>query len=76
MLPSTHIALGLVFLKDVSDAFAEHHVRLLTDTVDGAGPEDPDEHRAVTVIRVPPEARWTTLEANATQPIIVTYAET
>ena len=71
-----HVTLSLVFLKDVSDAFAEHHDWLLTDGGDGVGREDPDEHRAVTVIRIPPEARWTTLEANATQPIIYTHAET
>lgn len=65
-----HVVLGLVFLKYVSDAFAEHHDRLVADAANGADAEDPDEYRAVNVFWVPPEARWTTLQASARQPTI------
>jgi type I restriction enzyme M protein len=65
-----HVALGLIFLKYISDAFEEQHAKLLAEKVKGADPEDPDEYRAVNVFWVPPEARWTYLEAQAKQPTI------
>jgi type I restriction enzyme M protein len=65
-----HVVLGLVFLKYVSDAFAEHHAALLADTENGADPEDPDEYGAANVFWVPPEARWPALQADAKQPTI------
>src|SRR5205809_1226772 len=65
-----HVVLGLIFLKYISDAFEEHHVKLDADRKSGADPEDPDEYRAVNIFWVPKEARWSNLKANATQPAI------
>lgn len=43
-----HVVLGLIFLKYVSDAFAEHRTRLAQEPY--ADPEDPDEYRAANVV--------------------------
>ncbi len=63
-----HIALGLIFLKYVSDAFDERHKKL-KDTPN-ADPEDRDEYTSENVFWVPVEARWANLKANAKQPTI------
>ena len=63
-----HVALGLIFLKYISDAFAIHHTALEADAY--ADPEDPEEYLAENVFWVPPEARWPHLRANARQPDI------
>jgi type I restriction enzyme M protein len=63
-----HVVLGLIFLKYISDAFAEMHTKL--SSTKGADPEDPDEYRAENVFWVPPDARWTYLQKNAKQPTI------
>ncbi|MBI3757646.1 MAG: SAM-dependent DNA methyltransferase [Deltaproteobacteria bacterium] len=65
-----HVALGLIFLKYISDAFEEHHAKLEAEKGQGADPEDPDEYRALNIFWVPPEARWTHLKAQAKQPTI------
>ena len=65
-----HVVLGLIFLKYISDAFEEMHVRLEGERDQGADPEDPDEYRAQNIFWVPPEARWTYLKARAKQPAI------
>ena len=65
-----HVVLGLIFLKYISDAFAELHEQLLEQTDEGADPEDADEYRAQNVFWVPPEARWQFLQSNAKQPSI------
>jgi len=65
-----HVALGLLFLKYISDAFEEHHARLEAEEKHGADPEDPDEYRANNIFWVPPEARWPHLKAQAKQPTI------
>jgi len=52
-----HVVLGLIFLKYISDAFEEHHARLVAEQAQGADPEDPDEYRAVSIFWMPPEAR-------------------
>jgi type I restriction enzyme M protein len=65
-----HVALGLLFLKYISDAFEEHHARLEAERAQGADPEDPDEYRAQNIFWVPPEARWAHLKAQARQPTI------
>ena len=65
-----HVVLGLLFLKYISDAFAEQHARLEADAGEGADPEDPDEYRAVNVFWVPPEARWSALHGQARQATI------
>ena len=60
-----HVALGLMFLKYISDSFEEHHARLVAGEGDfaGANPEDKDEYLAANVFWVPKEARWSTLNA-------------
>ncbi len=65
-----HVVLGLIFLKYISDAFEEHHGKLVAEKSKGADPEDPDEYRALSIFWVPPEARWAHLKAQARQPII------
>ncbi len=63
-----HVALGLIFLKHISDNFEAKHSALLAEP--GADPEDRDEYAADNVFWVPPTARWTHLQANAKQPSI------
>lgn len=65
-----HVVLGLVFLKYISDAFAEKHAALEADKKSGADPEDPDEYRADSIFWVPKEARWWHLQGKAKQPTI------
>ena len=65
-----HVALGLIFLKYISDAFEEMHARLEAEQHEGADPEDPDEYRAENIFWVPPEARWSHLKARARQPVV------
>lgn len=65
-----HVVLGLVFLKYISDAFEEYHAQLERERSEGADPEDPDEYRAQNIFWVPPEARWSTIQAQARQPVI------
>ncbi|MCK4548155.1 MAG: SAM-dependent DNA methyltransferase [Candidatus Eisenbacteria sp.] len=65
-----HVALGLIFLKYVSDAFEERHAHLLNRVDRGADPEDPDEYRAKNIFWVPKEARWGQLQSSAKQPEI------
>jgi type I restriction enzyme M protein len=63
-----HVALGLIFLKHISDSFEAKRTALLADYPEGA--EDPDEYSAENVFWVPKEARWSHLQANAKQPSI------
>ena len=63
-----HVALGLIFLKHISDSFEAKRAELLADYPDGA--EDRDEYAADNVFWVPPTARWSHLRANAKQPSI------
>src|SRR6266498_5573979 len=63
-----HVALGLIFLKYVSDAFEEKHAQLAKET--GADPEDRDEYLAENIFWVPPEARWSFLRGRAKDPLI------
>ncbi|MBI2566069.1 MAG: type I restriction-modification system subunit M N-terminal domain-containing protein [Candidatus Schekmanbacteria bacterium] len=65
-----HVVLGLIFLKYISDAFAEQHAKLVAEKTSGADPEDPDEYRALSIFWVPPEARWSHLRAQAKQATI------
>lgn len=58
-----YIALGLIFLKYVSDAFDIQHAKL--EAEEYADPEDPEEYLAERVFWVPPIARWANLKANA-----------
>jgi type I restriction enzyme M protein len=63
-----HVALGLIFLKHISNAFEAKHTSLLAE--DPTAAEDPDEYLAENVFWVPKEARWSHLQANAKQPTI------
>lgn len=71
-----HVALGLIFLKHISDSFEARRATLLEDDKTfpknaGTKPsEDPDEYAAENVFWVPKEARWSHLQANAKQPTI------
>src|SRR5512147_1989398 len=67
-----HIVLGLIFLKYISDAFEDLHVKLKAGEGDyaGADPEDRDEYRAENVFFVPPSARWNYLQTRAKLPEI------
>ena len=60
-----HVALGLIFLKHISDSFEAKQKALLAEYPEGA--EDPDEYAAENVFWVPKEARWAHLQANAKQ---------
>ncbi|MDP9371853.1 MAG: type I restriction-modification system subunit M [Chloroflexota bacterium] len=75
-----HVALGLIFLKYVSDAFTERRAALEASLSDPAGPDyldDPadredilesrDEYLAENVFWVPAEARWEGIQAGAKQ---------
>ncbi len=70
-----HVALGLLFLKYISDAFEEQRAKLEADRKQGADPEDPDEYRAVNIFWVPTEARWAALKAKAKQSTIGTTVD-
>ncbi len=62
-----HVALGLIFLKYISDAFEAKHAVLKTE---GEDPEDRDFYTAENIFWVPKEARWKHLQSNAKQPTI------
>lgn len=72
-----HVVLGLIFLKYISDAFEEMFAKLGQGEGDyaGADPEDKDEYKAENIFFVPPEARWSFLQAKATQPEIGTFVD-
>ena len=63
-----HVALGLVFLKYISDAFTSVYEKLKADK--DADEEDADEYLAERTFWVPKEARWSHLQNNAKKPTI------
>ena len=63
-----HVALGLIFLKYISDAFEAKRAELLTEEL--ADAEDPEEYLAENIFWVPKEARWSHLRARAKQSTI------
>ncbi len=63
-----HVALGLIFLKYISDAFQERYDDIKKEP--HADPEDRDEYMGHNVFWVPPEARWDKLQAAAKSPEI------
>src|SRR6266699_3629261 len=65
-----HVALGLLFLKYVSDAFEELRAELETQQPAGADPEDPGAYRAKSIFWVPREARWAWIRDQARQPTV------
>jgi type I restriction enzyme M protein len=68
-----HVALGLIFLKYISEAFEAKHKALLAEDAQAA--EDKDEYLADNVFWVPKEARWSHLQASAKQPTIGTLID-
>ena len=67
-----HIALGLIFLKYISDSFEALHAKINEGKGDYkyADSEDPDEYRRENVFWVPVNARWSHIQAQAKQPTI------
>lgn len=63
-----HVALGLIFLKYISDAFEEKHYALSQEP--GANVEDRDEYLAENVFWVPKVARWAYIRSQAKTPQI------
>src|SRR5208337_870285 len=63
-----HVAIGLIFLKYISDAFQERYDAIKKEP--HADPEDRDEYMGHNVFWVPPEARWDKLQAAAKSPEI------
>jgi type I restriction enzyme M protein len=63
-----HVVLGLIFLKYISDSFAEKHAKLVAEK--GADPEDRDEYLADNIFWVPQEARWSFIQGRAKDPKI------
>jgi type I restriction enzyme M protein len=57
-----HIALGLLFLRYVSEAFTRRQALIIADHGD---PEDRDEYLAENTFFVPAPARWSTLAAQS-----------
>jgi type I restriction enzyme M protein len=68
-----HVALGLIFLKYISDAFVARYAELLAEDPQAA--EDKDEYLADNIFWVPKEARWSRLQANAKQSSIGTLID-
>ena len=58
-----HVALGLIFLKYISDSFEE--VRQSLKQEEFADPEDKDEYNAKNCFWVPRQARWENIKTNA-----------
>ncbi len=68
-----HVALGLIFLKYISDAFQAARDKIAAEPY--ADTEDRDEYTARTVFWVPREARWPAIQAVAKQPEIGTVID-
>lgn len=67
-----HVALGLIFLKYISDAFEELYNKLNSGKgeYEGADAEDKNEYLAEKVFYVPKKARWAYLQGKAKLPTI------
>jgi len=61
-----HVALGLIFLKYISDRFEERRAQALADPEEVDLVEDRDLYLGDNVFWVPETARWTYLKENAT----------
>ena len=78
-----HVVLGLLFLKYISDSFEARRDdlrgELETEGIGGAQLdrllESRDEYTAERVFWVPPEARWASLQNQATRPDIATLID-
>ncbi len=66
-----HVALGLIFLKYISDAFqAKYDILKAAAESDYSDPEDRDEYAAANIFWVPKDARWQKIQTEARQPTI------
>ncbi len=63
-----NVALGIIFLKYVSDSFEEKYDELLNDEY--ADEEDKDEYLAENIFWVPKESRWQYINDNSKKPEI------
>jgi len=63
-----NVALGLIFLKYISESFQELYDKLAQDEF--SDPEDRDEYKAENIFFVPEQARWKNLQAKAKLPTI------
>lgn len=63
-----YVALGLIFLMYISDAFEIRRAELMAEEY--ADPEDDEEYTSEHVFWVPEEARWSYIAANARSPEI------
>ena len=63
-----NVALGLIFLKYISESFQELYDKLVAD--EQSEPEDRDEYKAENIFFVPEQARWKNLQAKAKLPTI------
>ena len=61
-----HVALGLIFLKIISDRFSERREEALADPENAILADERDWYAAESVFWVPEDARWDYLKANAT----------
>jgi type I restriction enzyme M protein len=61
-----HVALGLIFLKYISDRFEERRAQALADPEERDLVDERDLYVADSVFWVPENARWDYLKANAT----------
>ena len=78
-----HVVLGLLFLKYISDSFESRRARLTFELAESGIQgeqlnrllESRDEYTAERVFWVPPEARWSNLQNQATRPDIATLID-
>ena len=63
-----NVALGLIFLKYISESFQELYNKLAQDEF--SDPEDRDEYKAENIFFVPEQARWKNIQAKAKLPSI------
>lgn len=63
-----NVALGIIFLKYVSDSFEEKYEELLN--IEYADEEDKDEYLAENIFWVPKESRWQYINDNSKKPEI------
>ena len=65
-----HVVLGLIFLKYISDRFAQRHEEIIREEAGTYAAEDRDEYTAEGVFWVPASSRWAVVQAAAKRPDI------
>ena len=63
-----HVALGLLFLKHISDKFEFKHAELENDP--DSNPEDLDEYRSEHIFLIPQKAHWSYIQKQSKNPNI------